>query len=77
MARSDRARSGLRKTEPGAGALPAGRKHFAELGMGFRLAAASRQSPAMISLTGKPFSAYSIAGASSSEKGLVPNRLRS
>ena len=49
---------------------------FRELGCALCIFTEPAQLDAIFSDTGKPFSAYQIAGASSSENGLVPNRVR-
>ena len=77
IARRVFASRGFLKTSPARGAWPSGSHVAAAWGVRERPRSEARQPPAMISLTGKPSSAYLIAYASVSEYGFVPNLVRS
>ena len=75
MSFSDFARSGLRKSSPARGARSPPMRNVAfEPGFSARNFSERAQCPAVISMTGKPCSAYQIAGCSEVESGSFPKR---
>ena len=66
----------MRKIWPAPGARPSTRNVARELGCSPSSFSDRVHRPAVISIRGKPFSAWKIAGASDIEKGSAPKRLR-